>query len=287
MLLLGEISCRSLDSEDLIKALASLPEAQRSRLVHTALSSGFYTEGTLLTTLLAGERALLEDFVRRTGLDLDSAPLDLRTVLPESLGPEVETASLLVDKAVGSGCDVFGSRLGSVCAEINKHLTITPKRKTQLAREAGLKSAALVSHLEKIAELTGYITADSNDWGKAWMLTQAGVEALSRHQSEGGDRSNKGSKYSTVVLEGSNFYALVEAKRFVTLRKRHPDASWWFSLKDSFNKPLVLLDNEGFEGGRILGAINPLRIRNSARPNPPAVKSTWALTNRRVAYVKR
>lgn len=79
------------------------------------------------------------------------------------------------------GVDIFGCRLGTTAAAVNKCLTKEPKRKTQLAKEAGLKSAAYVSSLERVATRTNFV----EKVGEGWALTDAGVAAVTTAMTGG------------------------------------------------------------------------------------------------------
>lgn len=76
----------------------------------------------------------------------------------------------------------------------------------------------------------------------------------------------KGSEYKLVlVTDGHGLDVLVEALACCTLLKRSPSALWLFSYgRNYWKKPIVLLESEGFLAGKLLGAISPVQIKDSA-----------------------
>lgn len=74
--------------------------------------------------------------------------------------------------------------------------------------------------------------------------------------------AGRGKEYSLVLLKGGGVEHLVEARAFLTLRRRHPGALWRFARgSDSWKKPVVLLEDGGMDDGSFLGAVSPVCVK--------------------------
>ncbi len=84
--------------------------------------------------------------------------------------------------------------------------------------------------------------------------------------------AGKGKTYYLVLLRGEGREALVEMRSFLTLLERHPDAEWYFARgRNYWKKPILLLDNDGFFKGTMLGALVPVFVKDQvvSSSNPP------------------
>ncbi len=103
---------------------------------------------------------------------------------------------------------------------------------------------------------------------------------------ETADYAGEGRSLSMVLLRGAGRESLIEARAFLTLLKRHPDAEWRFAKGRSYpTRPLVLLEPGGFRKGYFLGAVSPLKIEGWERPPPPPSEESLELHKSPLRYV--
>ncbi len=87
-------------------------------------------------------------------------------------------------------------------------------------------------------------------------------EAISQAKYVGGDNSPH-----LVFLSSEEERRFVEARQFVTLQDRHPNAQWYFAGgKTGRKKPVVLLERDGFMEGTLLGALAVLPLEDESPP---------------------
>lgn len=88
-----------------------------------------------------------------------------------------------------------------------------------------------------------------------------GPDALSARHAGGTE------EHDVVLVEGKDLEVLVEATPFLTLNSRYPNARWIFSAgEDYWQKPLVLIEKEGFSRGLFLGLIATVPVRRENAP---------------------
>lgn len=81
--------------------------------------------------------------------------------------------------------------------------------------------------------------------------------------------------HQLVALLGKESKVFVEAKPFLTLLQRHPNAAWRFTYGEEYWKhPVVLLQRDGFQEGRLLGLLPvvPLRLEKEQYVGGPKLR---------------
>lgn len=92
--------------------------------------------------------------------------------------------------------------------------------------------------------------------------------------------AGKGKHHHLILLRGNGLEILTEARAFLTVHQRHPNAVWRFSRGRNFSQmPVVLLEPHGFFSGRLLGAVNPVKIKDGVGlPAKNRGEDVWAMT---------
>ena len=96
--------------------------------------------------------------------------------------------------------------------------------------------------------------------------------------------SLEGERMKLILLQGGEVEVLVEARRWVTLRSRHPDTDSFFARKDPSASAVVFLGRGLGEEGSLRAAVKPVEIKGGATPSSSGGGASWSLIKGQLRY---